>query len=204
MAIPPSQSESSSSSIDEPQAASAPLPDANAEIRLNAPKDFVPEWILDASTRASAAGGRERGGASGADDLAASNVVRLPGWAGAETTTSYEASATLAAFSLLGQESRQQDAPDASVALQAETEDEELQLADVISAAPPWMASLAFHLVVMVILAVITLPSLLEDDIKFSLAFSETLGEQIEEETFSFEGVEDEEQAVVGSGAGAE
>ena len=157
MATPPTQSDTIPASVtDAGKSPAGRIQPPAAE--LNAPADFVPDWIPTAES-ARVTDRRVAAIAPAAGLILAGQPIALP----------------------------QTKRP---LPLEFDTlpeDDEELQTLDIVAAAPPWMVSLAFHLMLMVVLAIITLPSLLDTDIKLNLAFSETLGEQIEEETFSFD-----------------
>jgi hypothetical protein len=66
--------------------------------------------------------------------------------------------------------------------------DEEDLESDVIDraqrAAPPWIVSLVFHTVVLIVLGLLLLPNLFEETMQLEVIYAEKLGEQVEDDIF--------------------
>ncbi len=75
-------------------------------------------------------------------------------------------------------------------------EQEEDHLAVALTASPPWLISLAVHMVLIVVLGLLALSSALIPPINLEATFSESLGEQLEEETFDMADTSLDEEAV--------
>ena len=153
---------------DTAHAPSPPLAASQSRPPLNAPDDFVPASIPRAEPLATA------------DPLP---VATPPG-----------------AASPLPMVAARPIRPETDQPVAVETDIEptkEDQLGRVMLATPPWLVSLAVHMLAVVVLGLLLLPSLGVSDLHLEAVFSETFGEQLEEETFSFEGAEEDEELTI-------
>jgi len=176
MAIPPTQPDTPFTGP-----ATGPLDSSSTNLQpatgdLNAPAEFVPDWIHNAKHTVAPA-------------------LRRPKPQVDKAATSRK-SATPAGMPIIQTEPPKPTLPPPRPVVPAteavelandeeEQDDDEPTLAAVVAAAPPWLVSLVVHVVLLVLLAVLFLPRLVSDEINLDLAFAETFGEQLEEETFS-------------------
>ena len=58
------------------------------------------------------------------------------------------------------------------------------KISEALVAAPPWLISLLVHLVGIVVLGILALPYLVNSEIRLDAVFSESIGEQLDTETF--------------------
>ncbi len=180
MAIPPTQSDTAHSGH------ASEVLDSSASERpaigdLNAPAEFAPDWVYVAK----------------AEPVCNAPNSQQP--APATPRKPRTIPATVAGMPIIQTEPPEPTPPppppilppDASVELAANDDDEEedeaaaLELEAIAAAAPPWLVSLVVHVVMLILLAVLFLPALVSDEINLNLAFSETFGEQLEEEVFT-------------------
>lgn len=196
MATPPTHSETLAGSVGDPVRPSlGQVPPA--PIELNAPDDFLPAGIPTADSPPVAA--TPQATLSSADATATARKSEVGNASTAvqdlpriETTAP---SRTPQPKKVETPRTVKGSCKDSQpVWVNTEEDEEETPQVDVIAAAPPWMVSLALHLILMVLLAIISLPALLDDSINLTVAFSETLGEQMDAENFSFEGMLEDNQ----------
>lgn len=165
--------------------------------QLNAPKSFAPSWVPDAndhdkavssaktapaaSTNSSdltAVGPRDTATSQNASDASRSpeTIAPLPG----ETT-----SAELPALGPRQPKMNLRSDSGIQIDLEDPEQDEDRdQLAVAMDAAPPWLISLAVHLILIVVLGLLALTSGLVPPLNLEVTFADTLGEQIDQETF--------------------
>ena len=189
MAIPPTQSDTLPEPVEEPQNSAVPPP-ATPTVELNAPVEFVPDWVPTADSPPVHVKKPSK------PTSAARRVAKATG---TEQVDPIDGKITTAPLIVVTEDPSHAPQPPKPAGPQplpedVDDEEEELELADVIHASPPWMVSLAFHLILMLALALLTLPQLLDGDLELNMAFADRLGEQVDQETFSFDALLDENQ----------
>lgn len=164
--------------------------------QLNAPKSFAPTWVPDAThgdladrvspagdavvTQAvSVAAGESSTGVSVSERAVATVPQGMPPLPDSHPPTAFPAIGSPQPFVNAHTESGIQIDLD-----EAEEDDDRDQLAVAMDAAPPWLISLAVHLVLIVVLGLLALTSGLVPPLDLEVTFADTLGEQVDQETF--------------------